>query len=134
MMMDVEFENCIQYGKKEDRSAPTQSVRPPHPPGQGGDNGSHFESSGALSVEFLVDMSTAPALTSKAILASKGVRWIGLGWTGFIAENLILSENRDEIIRHFGDDNYHLGPFALQTLYETRQYSIGLTYSFICSL
>lgn len=29
------------------------------------------------------------------------------GWTGFIAENLILSHNRKEIIESIGDDNYH---------------------------
>ncbi|CAM9608467.1 unnamed protein product [Phaeothamnion confervicola] len=37
----------------------------------------------------------------------KGVRIIGLGWTGFILENLILSENRTELINSFGDVAYH---------------------------
>lgn len=39
---------------------------------------------------------------------SKGVKWIGLGWTGFILENLVLSHNREEIISTFGADKYHL--------------------------
>ena len=40
-------------------------------------------------------------------LQSKGVRWISFGWAGFITENVVLSENRTEIIAAFGDDNYH---------------------------
>ena len=42
-----------------------------------------------------------------ALLANKGVRWIGGGWAFFIAENLILSHNRSEIINGIGDGNYH---------------------------
>ena len=40
-------------------------------------------------------------------LHSKGIRYISLGWLGFITENVVLSENRTEIILSFGDDNYH---------------------------
>ena len=40
-------------------------------------------------------------------LHSKAVRWIGLGWSAFIAENVILSHNREWIIQNYGDDNYH---------------------------
>eukprot|EP00040_Diaphanoeca_grandis_P005604 m.33642 g.33642 ORF g.33642 m.33642 type:complete len:288 (-) comp16850_c0_seq1:168-1031(-) len=40
-------------------------------------------------------------------LLAPSVKIIGLGWCGFIAENLILSENRTEIIAKIGDDNYH---------------------------
>lgn len=42
-----------------------------------------------------------------SIYKSKGVRWIALGWTGFILENLVLSHNRTEIISAFGDNVYH---------------------------
>eukprot|EP01084_Bolivina_argentea_P201640 344647_1 len=41
------------------------------------------------------------------MLAHKGVRWITLGWTGFIAENLILSHNREYIIDTFNKETYH---------------------------
>jgi hypothetical protein len=44
----------------------------------------------------------------KAFSSSKGVRWIVGGWTFFLAENLILSENRTTIIDNFGKDTYHL--------------------------
>eukprot|EP00941_MAST-03F_sp_MAST-3F-sp1_P004698 g4698.t1 len=43
----------------------------------------------------------------KIILSHPGVRWIGLGWTGFIAENVIVSHNRDYIISSFGNNVYH---------------------------
>lgn len=36
-----------------------------------------------------------------------GLRCITIGWTGFILENLILSENRDYLIQTFGKDTYH---------------------------
>ena len=41
------------------------------------------------------------------LLAHKGVRWITIGWTGFIAENVILSHNREWIIDRFGKQKYH---------------------------
>ena len=44
---------------------------------------------------------------SKIFLQEKGVKWILSGATFFIAENLILSENREKIISHFSDDIYH---------------------------
>lgn len=47
---------------------------------------------------------------------SKGVKWIGLGWTGFILENLVLSHNREEIISTFGSDKYHMVYNTLSTL------------------
>jgi hypothetical protein len=46
-------------------------------------------------------------MTMQALLRDKGVRWIGAGWTAFLAENLILSHNRDAIIDKVGDKNYH---------------------------
>ncbi len=32
---------------------------------------------------------------SQPIIRNSGVKWVSMGWTAFIAENLILSENRD---------------------------------------
>lgn len=37
------------------------------------------------------------------------------GWVGFIAENLILSHNRQWIIDNYGDDNYHIAYNILST-------------------
>ncbi len=42
----------------------------------------------------------------RAALQSRGAKWIAVGWTAFIGENLILSHNRDVIIGAFGEDNY----------------------------
>lgn len=39
---------------------------------------------------------------------TKGLKYVTIGWTGFIAENFILSQNRTEIINEIGDSNYHL--------------------------
>ena len=38
----------------------------------------------------------------------KSVKIITFGWTFFIAENLILSENRTKIIEKIGNQNYHI--------------------------
>jgi hypothetical protein len=48
----------------------------------------------------------AASMGARAVLRDKGVLFIGLGWGGFIAENLILSENRTWIIERFGETNY----------------------------
>ena len=51
------------------------------------------------------------------ILACIGLRMmIFSGWTAFILENLVLSENRQSIIDAFGDDNYHLAYSSLSTI------------------
>lgn len=49
-------------------------------------------------------MARAPAL-----------RWATAGWTFFIAENVIISENRTEIISAFGSEKYHLAYNSLST-------------------
>jgi protein-S-isoprenylcysteine O-methyltransferase Ste14 len=49
------------------------------------------------------------------LFAHKGVRWIALGWTAFIAENLVLSESREAIIRSVGESNYRLAYGTLST-------------------
>ena len=43
----------------------------------------------------------------RAALQSRGAKWIAVGWTAFIGENLILSHNRDEIINAFGPKTYN---------------------------
>jgi hypothetical protein len=43
-----------------------------------------------------------------SLLTHRGVRWTALGWATFIAENLVLSQNREHIINSLGDDNYHM--------------------------
>ena len=48
--------------------------------------------------------------------SSSGFRWVALGWTGFITENLVLSENRTAIISSIGDDRYHLAYSSLSLL------------------
>lgn len=49
---------------------------------------------------------SAVSTGARAVLRDKGVLFIGLGWGGFIAENLVLSENRSWIIERFGEANY----------------------------
>lgn len=48
--------------------------------------------------------------------AHKGVRWITYGWGLFIAENVVLSHNRDQLIDEFGDTAYHGVYSALSTV------------------
>lgn len=47
------------------------------------------------------------ATSISSILSHKGPRYILLGWTFFISENLLLSENRDFIISKITEKNYH---------------------------
>ncbi|RHY26209.1 hypothetical protein DYB32_007800 [Aphanomyces invadans] len=49
------------------------------------------------------------------VLGHKGCRWIALGWTAFIAENLVLSEFKEHIVAQFGQDNYRLTYSTLST-------------------
>jgi uncharacterized membrane protein len=43
----------------------------------------------------------------RTALQSRGAKWIAVGWTAFIGENLILSHNREEIINAFGPKTYN---------------------------
>ena len=45
--------------------------------------------------------------TLREAVSHPSVRWIGAGWAGFVAENLVLSHNREEIITALGERNYH---------------------------
>lgn len=49
------------------------------------------------------------------MVSHRAVRCIGLGWIGFVGENLVLSENREKIIEVAGERNYHLGYSTLST-------------------
>ncbi|OQR98747.1 hypothetical protein ACHHYP_08149 [Achlya hypogyna] len=48
-------------------------------------------------------------------LAHKGCRWIVAGWTAFIAENVVLSEYKEQIVAEFGKDKYRLAYSTLST-------------------
>ena len=37
-----------------------------------------------------------------AEVANKGVQWVAMGWAAFIAENVVLSENRQTIVKYAG--------------------------------
>ena len=49
------------------------------------------------------------------LLSHSGVKWISLGWSAFILENVLLSHNREYIIDRFGSNNYHLTYNVLST-------------------
>ena len=49
-------------------------------------------------------------------LTHKGCRWVLFGWTAFIAENLVLSENREAIIERINAVNYHRMYNTLSTM------------------
>eukprot|EP00565_Helicotheca_tamesis_P006494 CAMPEP_0185734404 /NCGR_PEP_ID=MMETSP1171-20130828/22399_1 /TAXON_ID=374046 /ORGANISM="Helicotheca tamensis, Strain CCMP826" /LENGTH=290 /DNA_ID=CAMNT_0028404395 /DNA_START=197 /DNA_END=1066 /DNA_ORIENTATION=+ len=67
-------------------------------------------------------MSTAKIST---LLASPALKWAAGGWTFFILENLILSENRTYLITKLGDDGYHYFYGALST---TAMGTVGYAY------
>jgi uncharacterized membrane protein len=46
-------------------------------------------------------------MASTAFLRSPSLRWAAGGWAFFIAENVILSENRTFLIENLGDGGYH---------------------------
>lgn len=46
-------------------------------------------------------------MATKQLLSSKPMYWAVGGWSLFLTENFILSENRTYIISSIGDDNYH---------------------------
>ena len=47
------------------------------------------------------------AAATSVVLRHPGVRLIGGGWAFFIAENVVISENREAIIASIGDNYYH---------------------------
>jgi uncharacterized membrane protein len=53
-------------------------------------------------------------IATKSLISSP-IKWAIGGWTFFIAENFILSENRTYLISNFGDDAYHAAYGTLST-------------------
>jgi len=66
-------------------------------------------------------MSAIPAALTKY----PAMRWAAGGWTFFIAENALLSENRTWLIHELGDERYHLVYGTLSTMATA---SIGYAY------
>lgn len=62
---------------------------------------------------------SAPHLASNALLkttlSTPSLKWALGGWSFFILENYLLSENRSTLIRHTSDDTYHIAYGALST-------------------
>lgn len=54
-------------------------------------------------------------MSASHILSKPAMRWAAGGWTFFIAENFILSENRTYLIENYGDDAYHYAYGTLST-------------------
>ena len=48
-------------------------------------------------------------------MANPGVRWVVGGWCAFLAENFILSENRQQIIEQVGENGYQAAYSTLST-------------------
>lgn len=46
-------------------------------------------------------------MTFSKAFSHKGFRYISFGWSFFIVENLVLSENRSQIIEYLGDEKYY---------------------------
>jgi len=60
-----------------------------------------------------------------SLLKQPGIRWAAGGWSFFIAENALLSENRTWLIEQLGDESYHLMYGTLSTIATA---SIGYAY------
>lgn len=61
----------------------------------------------------------------KSSASSPLVRWAAGGWTLFVVENAVLSENRTWLIDSLGDENYHAFYGTLSTIATA---SIGFAY------
>lgn len=68
--------------------------------------------------------------TMRLMWSSPGFKWVSLGWSGFIAENLVLSENRGKLIEKLGDDTYHI---AYSSLSLVACSSIGTLVLMLCT-
>lgn len=65
------------------------------------------------------------ATMSLSVLKYPAVRWAAGGWSFFIAENVLLSENRTWLIEELGDAQYHMVYGTLSTVATA---SIGYAY------
>ena len=63
--------------------------------------------------------------TLAAVYSHPTIRWAAGGWTFFILENYILSENRTYLIQELGDEKYHAAYGTLSTIATV---SIGYAY------
>lgn len=57
----------------------------------------------------------ASSSSIRLALTSSSMKWAVGGWSFFIAENCILSENRQHLISQLGDDGYHAAYGTLST-------------------
>jgi len=64
-------------------------------------------------------------MIQSTLLRSPSMKWAVGGWSFFIAENYILSENRTWIIEKLGDDAYH---YVYGTFSTTACASVGYAY------
>lgn len=72
-------------------------------------------------------MATAVFVPLSAFLRSPSFRWAVGGWSFFIAENVILSENRGYLIQMLGDEGYHA---AYGTLSTAAMVSVAYAYRY----
>jgi uncharacterized membrane protein len=59
---------------------------------------------------------TTSIAAARSALGSSPMKWAVGGWSFFIAENYVLSENRTYLISKFGDDGYHVAYGTLSTM------------------
>jgi len=64
----------------------------------------------------IVTSTTAFLTTGRSLLSSPSFKWAAGGWSFFIVENVVLSENRTFIIDALGEDLYHLLYGSLSTI------------------
>mmetsp|Transcript_1225 Transcript_1225/g.1735 ORF Transcript_1225/g.1735 Transcript_1225/m.1735 type:complete len:316 (-) Transcript_1225:63-1010(-) len=69
--------------------------------------------------------STNAISKSANMITNPAFRWAAGGWSFFIAENWIISENRSKIINVIGEDNYH---YMYGTISTAAMASIGYGY------
>jgi len=67
----------------------------------------------------------AAAAAASSSSSAAALKWAAGGWTFFIVENVVLSENRSWLIDQLGDDGYHGVYGTLSTLAMT---SVGYAY------
>ena len=68
---------------------------------------------------------TMASSSASSLLRSSSMKWAVGGWTFFIVENLVLSENRTYLIDKLGDESYHAVYGTLSTIATA---SIGYAY------
>ena len=59
---------------------------------------------------------TMATVATKTLISSSPMKWAVGGWSFFIVENFILSENRTYLINNLGDEGYHAAYGTLSTV------------------